>query len=219
MPAEEQSVKSREAIFGRLRAARQPFAGARSFAEPIPTVPRTEPDAVALEARFVREAEKINCVVHHPADAQAALEAVLRLIADDQAVLAWAPEHIPLPGLAEALAGRGITIAGAKTDGVRVGITGAAAALAATGTLVVSTGEGRGRLASLLPDVHIAVVRREQILPDIEAWFAHLRATDPQVFRAASNHTLISGPSRTGDIGGVLVLGAHGPVEVHVVLV
>ena len=99
-----------------------------------------------------------------------------------------------------------------------VGITGSDYAIAETGTVVVHPRRGLSRLISLAPPRHIAVVRRGTILPSLDELFlleseAHANGT------LASSMNLITGPSRTGDIEGVIVEGIHGPIEVHMVLV
>jgi L-lactate dehydrogenase complex protein LldG len=102
---------------------------------------------------------------------------------------------------------------------VEVGITGVDAALAATGSLVLMSGPDQPRAVSLLPTTHLAIVREEQILPHFEAWVTAQRAAGFDAFRQTSNVIVISGPSRTADIGMELILGAHGPMAVQIVLI
>jgi L-lactate dehydrogenase complex protein LldG len=97
-----------------------------------------------------------------------------------------------------------------------VGISGVAWAIAETGTLVVASRPQEPRSLSLLPPVHIAVLHRDQILPDLLDLFADLEGDKA---RLPSCLTLITGPSKTGDIELKLVTGVHGPGEIHVVLV
>jgi L-lactate dehydrogenase complex protein LldG len=94
-----------------------------------------------------------------------------------------------------------------------VGVTDVDAAIAESGSLVVST-NGRIRNAWITPPVHVAIVRESQLLPDLVDLFP-LR---PDCLDAAST-TIITGPSKTADIEGVLVTGVHGPGEVTIVLV
>jgi L-lactate utilization protein LutC len=97
-----------------------------------------------------------------------------------------------------------------------VGITGVAYLIAETGTLVLLSGPDAPRSPSLLPPIHIAVAGTDQLLPDLFDLFA------PHLWPGGSppsNVTLITGPSKTGDIELRLVTGVHGPGEVHVVLV
>ena len=92
------------------------------------------------------------------------------------------------------------------------------AAIATTGTLVVTTGPGKGRLPTVLPPLHLAVITLDQIVARLEDWLALQRAQNLSAIRQASNVCLISGPSRTGDIEMELVLGVHGPGRVQVVI-
>ncbi len=92
------------------------------------------------------------------------------------------------------------------------GITGVDAALAETGTLVVSSGPGRSRLVSLLPPVHIALVATSCLTTDIFTWTATRGGAIP------SSITLISGPSKTADIEQVIAIGVHGPKRLIVIL-
>jgi L-lactate dehydrogenase complex protein LldG len=92
--------------------------------------------------------------------------------------------------------------------------------IAESGTLVLRSRPGRGRLASLLAPTHIAVLRRAQLVRGLGAALAQLREQHgPDIFADSSNLTLITGPSRTGDIEQTLALGVHGPSEIHVILI
>jgi len=98
----------------------------------------------------------------------------------------------------------------------RIGITGTFCAIAETGTLMLITGEPWPIASALLPDTHIAVVRADRIVSGMEDAFALVRAERPTMPRALN---LISGPSRTGDIEQTIVLGAHGPYRVHILVI
>ena len=114
-------------------------------------------------------------------------------------------------------AGAGLEIAPHPTRGDdRLGITGSFCAIAETGTLVITTGAATPSATMLLPDTHVAVVRADRIVAGMEEAFALVRAERPGMPRAVN---LVSGPSRTGDIEQTIVLGAHGPFRVHIVVV
>jgi L-lactate dehydrogenase complex protein LldG len=98
----------------------------------------------------------------------------------------------------------------------RVGITGVFCAIAETGTLVVLAGADTPTASTLLPETHIAVVPSQRIVSGMEEAFALIRKERGRLPRAVN---LISGPSRTGDIEQTIVLGAHGPYRVHIVVV
>jgi len=97
-----------------------------------------------------------------------------------------------------------------------LGVTGVFCALAETGTLVVISGAGTPSSVSLLPETHVALVPLERLVAHMEDVWDLLRAELGQLPRAVN---FISGPSRTADIEQTLVLGAHGPYRVHIVLV
>jgi L-lactate dehydrogenase complex protein LldG len=97
-----------------------------------------------------------------------------------------------------------------------VGVVEATAGIAATGTIVVDS-DRAGRLVSLLPRVGVFVLREADIVPltgDVLRTHAERWPDGPP-----TNVVLVTGPSRSGDIEMRLVVGVHGPGEVHAVLV
>ena len=100
--------------------------------------------------------------------------------------------------------------------GDRLGITGCFCAIAETGTLVMASGTQTPSATFLLPDTHVAIVLADQVVPGMEEAFARVRGEQGALPRAVN---LVSGPSRTGDIEQTIVLGAHGPFRVHILLV
>jgi len=100
-----------------------------------------------------------------------------------------------------------------------VGISGANALAADTGSLVLVENEGNIRLVTGLPPVHVAIVGVEKILPTIlDAFKAALVQAAYAGLYPPTYVNLVSGPSSTGDIEHHRVTGAHGPRELHVVL-
>jgi L-lactate utilization protein LutC len=98
-----------------------------------------------------------------------------------------------------------------------VGITGVDYLVAETGSVALLCWPGEPRALSLLPPVHIAVAERWQLVPDLFDLFAALPVEGGRP-RLPSCLSLITGPSKTGDIELRLVTGVHGPGEIHVVL-
>lgn len=96
-----------------------------------------------------------------------------------------------------------------------IGITGCFAAVAETGTLAMLSGPETPASMTLLPETHIAVVPQDRVFHHMEDVFERLRAERGLMPRALN---FISGPSRTADIEQTLVLGAHGPYRVHLIL-
>jgi L-lactate dehydrogenase complex protein LldG len=187
-----------------------------------------------LTAQFAAELTKLEGYPHRCTNDSQALDAIRTILQSHQAtsVAAWDRAQIGLPGLGSLLAELGAHV----LDGAIVGsertarlralepapvcISGADAGIAESGTLVLRSGSGRGRLASLIAPVHIAVLRHAQIVRGLGAALALLQQQHGRdLFVGSSNLTLISGPSRTGDIELTLTLGVHGPREIHVVLI
>jgi L-lactate dehydrogenase complex protein LldG len=101
-------------------------------------------------------------------------------------------------------------------EGDLVGLTGVYCAVAETGSLVCFSGPRTPASTTLLPETHIAVVPASRVLMGMEDVWALARRERGELPRAVN---FISGPSRTGDIEQTIVLGAHGPYRVHIVLV
>jgi L-lactate utilization protein LutC len=144
--------------------------------------------------------------------------------------LTWQHPLLDQLGLGEVLAARNIrredhsALAGldpaerrARILAAGVGISSVDYAIAETGTLVVCAKPGQERMASLLSPVHLAVVAREQIVPDLFDVFDGLGALGFE--NLPGNVAFITGPSKTGDIELQLTTGVHGPGKWHVIVV
>jgi L-lactate utilization protein LutC len=176
-------------------------------------------------ARLRDELTAAGGQLHLVADEGGAVAAVGRLVHERLAgrVLLAGGDFIDSLGLESALASSGVEVVvcsrlGADESklaffGADIGITGVDGVIAETGTLVLATRPDQPRSASLLPPVHIAVAHRRQILADLFDLF------EPAATQPAACLTLITGPSKTGDIELKLVTGVHGPGELHLVLV
>lgn len=225
---------SRENFLNRLKnSLRQAHLPAASPEHPGPfqdyTYQADTPTAKMAED-FARELGALSGHVHLLQDTEAVLVEILEILQKHQAerIMAWDTEELGLPGLAEALTEAGIAVEIndlppeaegrknnlARLDSVRVGLTGAQAGLADTGTLALVNGPGRGRLASLLPPVHIALLPARKLYPSLPAFLI----ANPAVADEGSNLVFITGPSRTADIELTLSMGVHGPKEIHVII-
>jgi L-lactate dehydrogenase complex protein LldG len=196
--------------------------------------PFVHPPQEDLLVQFAAELAKLEGYPHHCADDSQALDAIRVILQHHQAhsVVAWDRAQLGLPGLDALLDELGARVLANAIIGAEratrlralepapVCISGADAGIAESGTLVLRSGSGRGRLASLIAPVHIAVLRRAQIVRGLGAALALLQEQHGRdLFVDSSNLTLISGPSRTGDIELTLTLGVHSPREIHVVLI
>ncbi|MGD9891389.1 MAG: LUD domain-containing protein, partial [Dehalococcoidia bacterium] len=101
-----------------------------------------------------------------------------------------------------------------------LGISGANIGIASTGTIVIVTNEGNADLVTTLPPVHVAVMGIEKIVPTLDEATAILKVLSRNATgqKFTSYVSMITGPSRTGDIELDLATGVHGPVEMHIVL-
>jgi iron-sulfur cluster protein len=98
------------------------------------------------------------------------------------------------------------------------GISGANVVAAETGTLFIIENEGNIRLATGAPPVHIALIGMEKIVPAMSDAYKVSEVTWRYAnYTVPSYVSMISGPSKTGDIEKVITYGAHGPKELHVI--
>lgn len=104
----------------------------------------------------------------------------------------------------------------AAADGDTVSVTGAFAAVAETGSVVLLSGQSTPTTLSFLPEEHIVVVREEQILPYIEDIWSLMRETHAEWPRTVN---FITGPSKTADVEQTIHYGAHGPRRLQVIVV
>ncbi len=215
-------MSSRERILQRIRKAQgrggsQPSQADLEAVEtylrahPRGTLPKVEADLVA---RFRERAGSMQSTTEEVAAEAEVPAAVARYLKADNLPLSgcvW-PQlaHFDWEGAGLELEPR------AAKDGDRVGITGAFAAIAETGTLMLASGPDAPATVSLLPETHVAVVPCARIVAHMEQAWDLARRELRELPRAIN---FVSGPSRTADIDQQIVLGAHGPYRVHIVLV
>ena len=188
-----------------LASVRRALEGADTTPVPVPTAHRSRPapaDVVGLFAERVADYRAVveRCRTGEVVDrVTAALGDATRVLVPDG--LAWS--------LPDATVDSGFSAAELETFAAVV--TGATLGIAETGTIVLTHGPGQGRRAlTLVPDVHVCVVRAGDVVPDVPA---AVRVLDP-----ASAQTWISGPSATSDIELSRVEGVHGPRRLHVIV-
>ena len=166
-----------------------------------------------LVERFLAELTALGVdsyVESSPADVRARVAAIV----EGRSVLSWDADRLPydvgavLTGAATGASPRDVQAA------ADVGVTGCDAALAETGTLVLLSGPGKPRAASLLPPTYVAIVEQGTLRHTMGDFFAE----HGNAVRSAASCTFVTGPSRTADIELTLTLGVHGPGKVIVVV-
>jgi L-lactate dehydrogenase complex protein LldG len=208
-----------------LRAGNRP--GEAAVIEPRGSIgyQGAEPDPVS---RFCQELTATGGHAHVVSDRQAAIACTLELVKASTArrILLGPGNFIDSLNLPEHLAALGCDVkltgslpAAGNRDllfAADLGISGVDYLIAETGTVVVLAKPKEPRSLSLLPPVHIALAERAQLVPDLFDLFeSEVRKGQTDLPSCVS---LITGPSKTGDIELRLVTGVHGPGEIHVIL-
>lgn len=214
-------MSAREEVLARIRSANR---AAGIDVEPVPEVPRAYARTGPLEAGSARvldllvdRLEDYRASVRRcrpdgvPAAVAAALDAAVSPDPDGRSRRVMVP-----PGLANGWVPDPIVDDGALTwadlDAVDAVVTAARVASAVTGTIVLDGSPDQGRRAiTLVPDVHVCVVRAQQVVHSVPEMLARLDPSRPI--------TLVSGPSATSDIELERVEGVHGPRTLVVLLV
>lgn len=206
-------MSARELILGRLRV------NSRHAEHPSPW--QSHRDFPNLVERFTTSLTAVNGEVVRAGDFDEALVQVDTVLHEIQAKRVVANNSPPLdavdlpnrwPDFDWFIAGKSegdVKTICAEAD---IGLSGVDAALAETGSVVVSSGAGKSRLATLLPPVHLALVPVSALTSDLFTWTAARKGD------LAANTVLVSGPSKTADIEQTLAIGVHGPKRFIVVL-
>jgi len=197
----------------------EPFVPAQEHAqrEWLPKVGETQEEQIAL---FAAQSKGLKTEFHRCDSMDAARAIVAQLTAEGE----WKKVATHTTPDTSALL-EGMTTAVLKTDnGYQIddlescdaGVTGCECLIAQTGGVMVSAPSAGGRALSVLPPHHIVIARSSQMVSDLTAAFDRVKQ------RYGANYpsflSFITGPSRTGDIERILVLGAHGPKRLTVLL-
>jgi L-lactate dehydrogenase complex protein LldG len=239
-------TSAREEILGKISQALE--SEANSEAAPAKLAPRrgagahaSSDDARALEirgrcereragllAQFESELLAIGVRVQQTDSIDAAAEYIERIALERKAktVVAADAEVVERIGLQKRLGSNGIRYVTEASDAdlrsiaidAGIGVSGVDYALADTGTLVLLARKGQPRSISLVPPVHIAIVKADQVVHGLDDLFG-LLSSEKGVNDLGSAVTFITGASRTADIELTLVVGVHGPQELHVVVI
>lgn len=207
---------AREEILGKVRAALD-----RSAASPVPPVPQTarvKPRAAGttdaeIDLLFA-EIGKLNGVTRHLVHREELQSALADLVRAEEVRKAtvWATPDLQALDVAGTLKALGVELVSPQAGPrlvaeCELGVTGVDAGLPETGTLVLRSSPERPRVVSLLPRVHLALLRPAALRADLHQAFAEVKGDGYFVF--------ITGPSRTADIELTLTLGVHGPRSLY----
>jgi L-lactate dehydrogenase complex protein LldG len=210
-------LNSREIILGRIREALRAPAEQHAAATPNPEWSARIPESLDEQIQlFERNALALKAEFHACASIQ------------DAAVIArsfaWKKIGVHEGDLTNAVA-RELALPEIRTsqpyaidelEKCDAGLTECEALVAETGSVLVSTFSAGGRALSVLPPHHVVLARRSQMVPNLAAAFQRLRKKYGEAW--PSFLSFITGPSRTGDIERILVLGAHGPKRLTILL-
>jgi L-lactate dehydrogenase complex protein LldG len=187
-------------------------------------------DSVALNERFVQEATAVRAQVHRLFGERQLGEKIFEICANHAGEIAVSGAALfGRADLCAELSARGLSIFTGNKIGheqmvaglanCAAGVTAADYAIAETGTIVLSSDEPDALLVSLLPPLHIALVRTSQIIATMDEGLARIGRERMGPGSSTRSVTLITGPSRTSDVELVLSIGVHGPKELHVIIV
>jgi L-lactate dehydrogenase complex protein LldG len=180
-------------------------------------------DTAGLTALFADKAREFVCTVDEVDSLDAVPEAVRAYLSREN----LPARLVQAPALADGLdwsKAPTLEIKTGTSDGSEdTSVTPVFAAVAETGTLMLTSDAVTPTGLNFLPENHIAVVRRSQVVGPLEDAWARFRAArakaDGDGFAMPRTVNLITGPSRTGDIEQKIQMGAHGPRRLHVILV
>ncbi len=221
-------MSEREKILGRVREALQRPAvvghskshakssGGRSAYAAV--LPQVGGDLEAWLHSFRRESEALRTEFHLLADEEA-VRAFLRQMAFEEKWARLASHHAEVtdaivPAIQVPVMWVENGEGGAAMEACDVGITGCDCLVAQTGSVVVTSRSCGGRALSVLPPHHVVLARRDQMVGGLPEAFELLHSSYGKDY--PSMISFITGPSRTGDIERILVLGAHGPKRLTV---
>lgn len=194
---------------------------------------RTPQEHDALIRTLMEKSATLNIRVSVMPDTRTVSDAIASLICerdpewgDRRGLVAWKHPLVEALNLHSAMASLSIPIRIAETDcsnegrtqfrkdagEALLGVTSADYCIAESATLVIKSRPGHPRSASLLPTIHAAVVRSDQILKNTRELYALFSASEEGL---GNSTILVTGPSKTADIEATLVHGAHGPRELH----
>ena len=222
-------MSAREAILGKLRMAINVEADDTARASVVASRLKRAPKGVIPERGQLDLAERAKLFCAMAERLSATVERVKSEDAIPRAVASYLRQHnLPASfrmGADRRLAGlpwdkqRALQLKSGASDGDdEVGVSHATAAIAETGTLLLTSGKANPSTINFLPEHHVVVVDAADIEGDLEAALGKVRKAEGKGHMPRTVN-LISGPSRSADIEQKLVLGAHGPRALHIIVV
>lgn len=217
----------RDAFLDRVRAATETAV--------LPPHPTTDPGLLVpdLEDRdlvelFTAQVEATEGVLHRVSTNEEVRHQVAEIARSHelQSFMAWDDAHLPVSGVGPVLVAAGLSeVSGDVSSNERLahqmgyvaldlGITSAEAGFAESGTIVLRSGPGRPRMASVIPLVHVVLLPVDRLHRSLAHWARDNASGIPD----AANVVFITGPSKTGDIEQHINVGVHGPRYVHILL-
>lgn len=210
-------MSSRALILNRIQTALR--RGAR---RPTPSAPDhvfTRIPSDNLLSRFEKEFTALRGIFYRATDPEAARAWLLQISSEHGwKRIATSPEcdAAKVGRILNAMVLTGEGDCGKQLDGIDLGITTCECLLAFTGSVVLTSQSGFGRTLSILPPAHLVVARRSQLLADLGEAYRQLHNRHARMW--PSMISIITGPSRTADIEKIIVLGAHGPRKLFLLL-
>ena len=204
------SDKNRSEMLSRLRN-RKNFNWEKEWSETIPEG-NVFPDLEDLPSYFETQLKALGGEVIWAENEKNLFEILFRLMNERN----WGKVFVAQPELRNRLVNSGIKVILPEAwDECDAGITHCEVMIALTGSVMVSSMGGSGRRMNVFPPAHIVLARKSQFVGTIEEGF---RKIEGKYSNPPSQISLISGPSRTADIEKTLVMGAHGPKELIVLI-
>ena len=177
-----------------------------------------------LKIQFVGELAKVNTNVLEAGGENEVKSSLLGLIKEKElrSFAIWESQFLKKINLKQELKDAGLKLITARNKNriakADIGITEVDYAIADTGTLVLIADKNQPRSVSLLPPIHLAIVRAENLVRNINDLFIILKSKLKDSEDITSCMTFVTGPSRTADIELSLTLGVHGPKELYVLI-
>lgn len=205
------SEDAKNQIIGKLKTASQKRINGHipnkvDMSVPVFPVPQNLLDT------FSKELTAVNGQVHLYSGNKELIQQFTKVVAQNN----WKNLFCRDPEITDKLQESNFSFLNTKDEllNAEVGITRCEFLVARSGSVMVSSAHPSGRLVNIFPPIHCIIAQRSQIIPYLEDALTGIQKRYAAKF--PSHIAVITGPSRTADIEKTLVMGAHGPKELHV---